>query len=286
MSKKSDERKNEVEATTPVAIAVSIPSAPVAFTFKNEKLNAYSLEISAIRDEMGNVNVKLARVLGRVKTEKCYEDDGFKSVAEYAEATFNIKRSMSYQLAAVGERFYNAETETAKKVAALLTPSNLSEIVKLSDDEISAQLENGAISENSTQSSLREVAAHVKKAGSPENPKVLQQFVVDVTIYGVSTIEHRHFDKIVKEALLPQISTGIPISKTFVKMIDKGDERCKGVEVMLFPDGTMAKIEYEKYFTPVELSRAGHKNGPVKTYTRAELEAMLAALDSKEGEGV
>ena len=262
-------------------------AAMMTFTFKNEKLNAYSVEIAAIRDEMGNVNVKLAKVLGHVKTDKCYEDDGFKSVAEYAEKTFKIKRSMAYQLAAVGERFYNSDNETAQKVAEMLPPSNLSEIVKLTDDQLNVQMQSGTISENSTQASLREVATHVKEAESPAKPKVLKQYVADVTLYGQSTIERKHFDRITMEELPSAIGINAFIVKTFQKLVDKGPEKSAGLDIWATPDGAVVRVEYTTYITPAASTRAEHKAGEVKTYTRAELEAMLAALpkeDQEQGE--
>ena len=296
MSKLSKERKQEADEQTSLdsnisqdAAMTTSTEAAVAqpfFAFKNEKLNAYSAEIAAIRDEMGGVNFKLAKVLGKVKSEKCYEDDGFKSVAEYAESTFSIKRSMAYQLAAVGERFYNAESETAAKVAGMLTPSNLSEIVKLTDEQIQEQIELGAISNDSTQASLREVANHVKQATSPSKPKVLPQYVVDVTIIRANAIARNHFDRITMEELSVELCAGMSIKQEYIsKTFVSASADANGVDIWLLPDGGIVKLEYAKYVTEVEAKRKSHKNGPVKVYTREELEAMLAALNAGEDKG-
>jgi len=139
---------------------------PTSFTFKSAALNEASECIARIAREMSESRVELAKVLGNVLTTECYKEDGFKSVADYAEETFGIKRALAYQLAKVGNRFYLNESETAQAAAALLPFSNLAEIAKMNDEDIAAAIESGDISEDSTQAELRELAKGESLSGT------------------------------------------------------------------------------------------------------------------------
>ena len=102
--------------------------------------------------------------MGRVLDTQCYKEDGFKSVADFAYQTFGINENYAYQLAKVGNRFYNAESETAEKVVSLLggKVGNLAEIASMSDEDIVAAIDSGDISAETTQKDLRNIATAAK----------------------------------------------------------------------------------------------------------------------------
>ena len=150
-----------------------------SYSFKNERLNVLSADISEVirngKADIERYNKQLCELFGEVKTSKCYEDDGFKSVADYASAVFGVKRSAAYQFAAVGERFYNAE-ELPEEVGELVqstTPSKLAELVNMSNEDIISHVHDGTLSPDTTQADMRELARASK---AEDNPAVVPMF--------------------------------------------------------------------------------------------------------------
>ena len=145
-------------------IATTKEGIQTSFSFKNEDLNKFSAQIAKIAIDSVSRNVQLAKILGRVLDTQCYKEDGFKSVADFAYQTFGINENYAYQLAKVGNRFYNAESETAEKVVSLLggKVGNLAEIASMSDEDIVAAIDSGDISAETTQKDLRNIATAAK----------------------------------------------------------------------------------------------------------------------------
>lgn len=220
-------------------------TAPEVFNFKNEKLNVISAEIAKIGKTMTKGNHEIAKLLGEVKRDKLYEEDEFKSVAEYAKATFNIDRALAYQLAKVGERFYLVDSETAKKAAAMLPPSNLAELVNMTDEQIEKAIESGEITETTGQKKLRDVAAGVKHS----KPKVLEDYEIDVEIVHIGVVDRIHFDALPLEAAMTEVRASISLSSTlaekpFVREGKYEGKYHKGVKIVLCEEGEIVKIVY------------------------------------------
>ena len=266
-------------------------NTPGTFNFKNKKLNEVSAKIAKAGADMSNKNREIAKLLGMVKKDKLYTEDGFKSVDEFAEKTFGIKKSIAYQLANVGERFYNVDSETAKKVSDMLPPSNLAEIAGMKDEEIQKAMDAGEIKEGTTQQKLRDIAKTVKasKAATGEStgkPKVLPTYEADVTILRATGADRIHFDK----ETLPNIQAAIDervkpegtMTKTFVREGKYEKEYHRGIVVTLSKEAVVV-LNYGLATKPP----VAKKPAP-KEYTIEELEAMLAAKKAeaiKEAEG-
>ena len=264
---------------------------PTSFTFKNKKLNEVSPKIGKACQDLAKNKQELCKLLGTVKKEKLYSDDGFKSVDDFAEKTFGIKKSLAYQLANVGERFYNVDSETAKKVSAMLPPSNLAEIAGMKDEEIQKAIDSGEIKEGTTQQKLRDIAK-TAKAAAPAKPgklKVLPTYEADVTILRVDGADRMHFDK----APLPDIQAAIDekvkpegtMTKTFVREGKYDKEYHRGIVVTLAKDAVVVLTYGISTTTPAKAPKA---KAP-EDYTIEEIEAMLAAKKAeaakKEAEG-
>lgn len=174
------ENKNE--------IIVSTVTAPSKFTFKNAKLNELSGKIAQqtaainalyndAKDKAERINQQLAPIFGELLTTKCYKDDGFKSVADYAEQTFGMGKSMAYMLARVGKEFYGDAADMMKDVRAKLSTAKLAELTGVDRVQLAKDVQSGAISKDTTLQQCREYATtHQKK--SPAKPKVLPTFTV------------------------------------------------------------------------------------------------------------
>ncbi len=174
------ENKNE--------IIVSTVTAPSKFSFKNAKLNELSVKISQqtaainalyqdAKDKAERINQQLAPIFGELLVSKCYKDDGFKSVADYAEQTFGMGKSMAYMLARVGKEFYGDAADMMKDVRAKLSTSKLAELTGVDRVQLAKDVQSGAVNDQTTLQQCREyAAAHQKK--SPSKPKVLPTFTV------------------------------------------------------------------------------------------------------------
>lgn len=252
--------------------------APASFTFKNKKLNEISIRIAKIGDDMGKKNMELAKLLGTVKRDELFKDDGFKSVAEYADTTFGIQKSLAYQLAKVGERFYLSDNATAKTVSGMLPPSNLAELVGMKDEDIQKALDSKEITPTTTQKTLRSVAAGVKHS----KPKVLEAYAVDVEIIRASGIDRLHLDKSALPDALDEIGKRVKlgefIEKQFIREGKYEGAYHKGVKVILCEDGELVRLTYG-IPNPVKKTEAKKPK-----FTRAQLLKMLAEMPEDEGE--
>lgn len=147
-------------------LATSTADIQTKFNFKNAELNKFSANIAKIAIDSVSRNIELAKIFGRILETECYKDDGFSSVADFAEKTFGIKKASAYQLANVGRRFFNSDSETASKVVKLLNgkTGNLAELVNMTDEQIETAINEKKITSDSVQKDLREVASSVKPA--------------------------------------------------------------------------------------------------------------------------
>lgn len=245
-------------------------ATPATMTFKSAALAKETRTIAAIGADIKTRNVELAKAFGRIKSGKLYEEDGFKSVAEYAEKIFGIKKAMAYQLATVGERFYNADSGTAKKLSEMLPTTSLAEISGMTDDQLETAIGSGAINEFKTQAELREVA----KANKDQKPKVLKDFQIDATIiYGkANQALTAHFDATPFETFEAELVSKHGFIEPTAK---KFSDVCKIYYCQ--KSGNFAKVIY----SAVE-AESKRKNGKVNNYTVAELEAMLKAAKEAE----
>lgn len=263
---------------------------PTSFTFKNKKLNEVSPKIGKACQDLAKNKRELCKLLGAVKKDKLYSEDGFKSVDDFAEKTFGIKKALAYQLASVGERFYNVDSETAKKVAAMLPPSNLAEIAGMKDEDIQKAIDNGAIKEGTTQQTLREIAKRDKAAKNKKEvpAKVLPQYEADATIFRIDGADRIHFEKATLNEVTDAIKEKVPHfeqaqMKVFQREGKYEKEYHRGVNVWLTTSGVVV-LNYGLATTPPK-SKA---KAETKDYTIDELEAMLAAKKAeaaKEAEG-
>lgn len=168
-------------------LTLSATNAPAKFTFKNQQLNKISAKIaeqSAAMNDVYNaakegaeaVNKALAPLFGELMASKCYKDDGFKSVADYAEQTFNMGKSMAYMLARVGEAYYNTASEDAKLARETLSTAKLAELTGVDKKQVGDAIKSGELGEGSSLAACRDFATTHKKPGKE---KVVQTFTVN-----------------------------------------------------------------------------------------------------------
>lgn len=70
---------------------------------KSAKLRKATENINKIGAEFRKNYFKVASIIARVEADRAYEEDGFKTVHEWTETCFGIKRSVSYSLLRIGK---------------------------------------------------------------------------------------------------------------------------------------------------------------------------------------
>lgn len=150
-------------------------------TFTNPALNKATERIAKLYLDAKNYaedkNRTLASILADVKVKELYKDDGFSSVADYAEATFGIKRANAYTLAAAGE-VYN-DKQASENIRSL-SPSKLFEVINVPREELEKDMADGVITSSTTQKDLREYATKKKEAAGDDKPVVLDRYTAYV----------------------------------------------------------------------------------------------------------
>lgn len=244
--------------------------------FKNAELAKATKAIADLGDTRALASRKIAEVLGHVLSSECYKEDGFKSVAEYAEKTFGIKYATAYAMAKVGNRFYNSDAPLAKSLAEHYAPSNLLEIAGMTDDEISAKIESGEISTDKTQKELREVAKSVKPAKA--KTEVLKNYHVQGRLMasnGVVELIDEKSTTLEKFELSCLFVGEVKKASATLENIDGKPEKCN---VWFDGVGNVAWFRAEEVKKP-KFNQASTKNSQPK-YTIEQLREMLAAAEA------
>lgn len=190
-------------------LILSATNAPTKFSFKNAQLNKISAKIAeqsaamnsvynAAKEGAEAVNKALAPLFGELMASKCYKDDGFKSVADYAEQTFGMSKSMAYMLARVGEAFYNTGSEGAKLARETLSTSKLAELTGTDKKVVGDAIKAGELSAETPLAACRDFATAHKKPGKE---KVLPLFNVYNMIDKSLLVE-----KVDKESMYEQVA--------------------------------------------------------------------------------
>lgn len=157
-------------------INIAAVSTPDSITFKDKRLTEATKKILGIYQDAAKYaetkNREIASILSDVKNGKSYEADGFKSVGEYAEKVFGLKKNNAYALATAGDVYNDATASDALKA---LSPSKIAEVSRLDRSQVEADLKSGKISSDSTQKELRAYVSNTKAIES--KPEVLDQYV-------------------------------------------------------------------------------------------------------------
>lgn len=83
-------------------------------TYTNKTLQAATKKIVKLGDTVRKAAFETAAIMASVDESKCYEEDGFKSVHEWAMASFGFKKSASYSLLKIGKEYTRKNTVNGK----------------------------------------------------------------------------------------------------------------------------------------------------------------------------
>jgi len=272
--------------------SVSHPSK--AFAFKNAKLNEISAKIAEQSDNMNAlyseakeraeaINKALAPLFGELLSSKCYKDDGFKSVADYAEQTFNMSKSMAYMLARVGKEYHNEGGELTAKAVETLSTSKLAELTGVDRVAVAKAIDSGELTADSSLAECREFAAKHKKPGKEKLVPTFNLFAMSGARKDVVA------ENVTKEELesLAANYSGLPFY-TSVKI--DGDKPSAAQHFIMFSaTGVCAMFEYRPYVSKSATTKGKGKDvsslkDMLAAMSPAERLELLKALDGDEGE--
>lgn len=182
MKKQNNETKTVVETKAVVALDSATLEAISNSRFaslKSKELAKAGLELDAIGNDVAEKAVAQCKVYFDVTTRKLYEEDGFKSVGEFAKEYFGESPSSASQKATVYGRFFSDDaSETCKRVLELVgnKPAVLYELSKMTDDELLAELDKGTFDDGCTLDKAKALAKAAKSARDDGKPVVVKIF--------------------------------------------------------------------------------------------------------------
>ena len=269
-------------------LILSSSSAPSKFSFKDAKLNELSGKISAqiadmnalvadARERAERINSALAPLFGEVMVSKCYEKDGFKSVADYAESTFGIGRSMAYLLARVGRDYYNEDNEFTKAAREALTVSRLDAMGNVDRVALAKAIEDGDITPDTSLDDCRAFGASHRKAGKEAKSKVVATFdLYAMKCDGGAMLA----SNVIKADFLAALAgaRGLSVDSCGVVPVVLDGDKASAAKHMIFymSDGHARMFEYRPHITPKAKAKAK------KPGDKFDFKAYLASLTPEQ----
>lgn len=276
-------------------IILSTSSAPTKFTFKNAKLNELSAKIAEqsaamnalyteAKDKAEAINKALAPIFGELLKSKCYKDDGFKSVADFAEQTFGMGKSMAYMLARVGEQFYSDDSKYSKSARETLSTSKLAEFAGVDRVAIAKAIDDGKLTKDTPLAECREFAAAHKK---PSKERVLPTFNVAEMMSKAVIAEN-----VDKEAMFEAVAKSLCVAAVVKSSEDvffstaklEGDKASAAQHFIAYTAGGFVRMyEYRPYIKPETKGKGKREKFDLKAYlanlSPEERMDVLKALD-------
>lgn len=263
------------------------PITAAARTFKDERLAKATQRITAIYADAAKYadtkNREIAKILGDVADKKVYEADGFKSVADYASTVFGIARQNAYALANAG-KVYN--DKSAHPELQAMSPSKLAELAAVDTKAVTAALEAGEITHDTTQKALREFADKAKADKEGEKPVVLDIFTARPCVPMLSDEQADTFaaGKTLDDWddwFMGYVSNVSPDSPVEIIKLSKGkvDPNAAKATVnrrLYFNRAFSIVVEFYKYTAP----KAAKPTAP--KFSKEQLLAMLAEMEGGE----
>lgn len=125
---------------------------------KNKRLQKATFDIHKLELASNRNLFKIAEILKAVEENKLYEDDGFKSTAEYGQQVLGYKKSSVSTMIRVAQRFIDdktGETVFPHQPGEDYTMFQLTELLTLSDESIGDLIASGELHQGMAQKNMR-----------------------------------------------------------------------------------------------------------------------------------
>ena len=158
--------------------------------------SAEVMEFTKAEKAIDNKRKVIARTLNVIERSKMYKEDGFKSLAEYAEV-IGLDKAMAHKLENAG-RLLNSEDEDIKAYAERTSWSKLAILSSVPTEDIKSGIESGELDEESTQSDVQAFSKAVKSRNAKASDKVLPSYEVHITFGNGRLVD---YDAVALEAI-------------------------------------------------------------------------------------
>lgn len=173
-------------------------------TFKNTALNQatetiyktvskYTTADASFRKVQAMTQKAIAAELALIEADKLYKDDGFKSLAEYAEC-IGLDKSLTHKLENAG-RLLNSKNDTVRDFAGKADWSKLAIMASADEADVESAIKEGKLTETTTQREVQDWKRAVDDS-KPKSGKVLPKYSIDLTIFDRHGAKDYHFDAI------------------------------------------------------------------------------------------
>lgn len=252
-------------------------------TFKSaalaEQANAAARILNGLANSTRLAANDVARILCTIDSGKLYEEDGFKTTAEFAEKCLSLKKSTVSTLLGAGKRFL---VDGTSNPLPNQTAYNMYYLKDFSDETIKAAVDAGELSNSSTQSEIKAWAdSHSSDKEDVKNvkPEVVPMFKVSVRVGNVITTAP---DSVTKDDITTTAATlAHADSGKYETLALPATKTADGIKVnraMLLVDETRdMPAPVLVYWTMVKAPKTAKPKAKTANFTVAELEAMLAA---------
>lgn len=258
--------------------------------FEDEALQRVSLsiaenmtEVNAIyadaKERTERVNRALAPLFAEVVNDKLYEKGGYKSLEEYSEGLFGIKKSMAYMLARVGNAFFLTDNEYTQTARDTFTVSTLAELCKSDRVAIAEAINSGELTAETDQKTVRDWGNTHRVNDKPGKERVVPTFDLYVIHPTAPNGKRLCAESILKEDLKDRAFTEAGFTyKGYAETIKfDGDKPSAAQHFILVSESGIAFLfEYRPHVTPKA------KKTTKKSKEAFDLQAYLATLSPEQ----
>lgn len=243
-------------------------------TFQAKELNDAVKGLSKAFQNIDKNRKDACLIMWRLEDGKKYEQDGFKSLFEFAE-TIGIDKSTAHKMADAGRVYDSKVPEIAQFAdkAGYTVAANVASMLK--DKEQAKKLEDAikdnSLNENMTVDKVKTWKADAIAQNKPA--KVLAKFEV----WGIHGNGNQfHYDSVELENVT-EIENGIKVG-SFELGGNGGDEKTKWTVYADSIDGSLVRITYAKI---KKEAKPAKKAKPAKDMTKEELIALAESMGMK-----
>ena len=167
-----ENKQNEIKAAEIKANEAKLPASPIRtdIQFKNAELNEATKKLADVYARQEKDKKDVCILLHKLEMNKSYKEDGFKSLAEFAER-IGLDKSIAHKYENAG-RLYDNTDETVKEFASKTDFSKLAILASADPVKVNSAIKSGDLKSDMTQEQVKQWKETVtEKKAKPEKRK-------------------------------------------------------------------------------------------------------------------
>ena len=245
--------------------------------FKSKALNEATMSLYKAFAAVVDNNKEACRILASIEKGKTYKEDGFKSLADYAEQ-IGLEKSTAHKMENAG-RLMISEDKTIREFAEKADYSKLSILASADGSDLKKGIEDGSLKPDMTQAQVKDWKAEKAKA---KTVKVLRNYDLTIVKWNGDTV---HYDSIAVENA-PELDGYIKVG-TYSPLLPNGeaDAKVKWTVCVNAVSGDMLRYRTEKPAEEIKPAKSPRGAIDVSKLSTAQIETLLAELARRQEEG-